>query len=171
MCRAWNVTICSLTPALIFFFSQSCPILSFLSLWLGLSQFPTCFCMWNTELWIGVCSIGYRLLNAYVFNVSAPQMPFFCVRKTLWFLFVKCGMFGLSASPFQWSWHCYGAQVLYCWPYSFLSWTWSTALLLNHCACEALCRKDCTTCLQTVGVWSLSPEQGWDEDAIHFCSL
>lgn len=47
----------------------------------------------------------------------------------------------------------------------------SPALLLNHCACEALCRKDGTTCLQTVGVWSLSLEQGGDEDAIHFCSL
>lgn len=41
----------------------------------------------------------------------------------------------------------------------------SPALLLNHCACEALYRKDC---LHTAGVWSLSLEQGGGEDAIHF---
>lgn len=43
--------------------------------------------------------------------------------------------FVLPASPFQWSWHCCGAHVLYCWPYSFLSWTDSVA--------KPLCMRSC----------------------------
>lgn len=118
-------------------------ILSFSSLRLGPVSAPqhASVCVWNTESWIGVCSIG--LLNAYVFTVSAPQMPLFF---PVWERFcdlrlpnVAC--FVLPASPFQWSWHCYGVHVLYCWPHSFLAWTWSPALLLKHCACDALCRK------------------------------
>lgn len=44
----------------------------------------------------------------------------------------------------------------------------SPALLLNHCASEALYRNDCTTFPQTARVRRLCLEQGGDEDAIHF---
>lgn len=38
----------------------------------------------NTELWLSVCSIGYRLLNAYVLNVSDPQMLYsVCERDSV----------------------------------------------------------------------------------------
>lgn len=55
-------------------FIDSCPCLlyftiaSFSSLW-------SLVCVRNTESWIDVCSTGYRLLNASVFNVSDALFP------------------------------------------------------------------------------------------------
>lgn len=163
-----------LLPCWLYFTIISCPSVHFC--WAHLSS-QHCFYMCkNTELWIGVCYIGYRLLNASVFCLC-PSDALSCVREILWFLLPNVACFCPSCFTFSmiltllWSTRI----VLLVWPCSFLlSWTRSPAPLLHHCACELLYRKDYTACLQTVGVWSLSPEQEGDEkeDAVHFfCSL
>lgn len=138
------------------------------------SQLPNTLLCVCVKHWVVDRCVFYRLLNAYVFTVSAPQMPLFFprVREILWFAFAKCGMFRPPCFTFS----------------MILTLLWSARIVLlatlvprldvESCsATKALCmwrsvqKKDCTTCLQTDGVWSLSPEKGWDEDAIHFCSL
>lgn len=47
----------------------------------------------------------YRLLNAYVFSVSAPQMPFPVWERSCDFRLPNVACSVLLASPFQWSWH------------------------------------------------------------------
>lgn len=79
--------------------------------------------------------------------------------------FAKCGMF-LSSLLLLFSDPDIAMEHMYCIAGQTLSSHGpSPALLQNHCACKALYRKDC---LHTVGVWSLSLEQGGGEDAINF---
>lgn len=92
----------------------------------------TLLCAKTPSCGLGVCSVGFRLLNAYVFNVSASQMFY-----PVWERFSDCQMrhifFVLLSSPFQWSWHCYGAHVLYCRSNSFLLWTKSCSTTQPLC--------------------------------------
>lgn len=148
LCRAWNVTICSLTPALLIH------ILSFSSVWSG------------SELLLGVWSIGCWLLNAYVLSVSGPHTPDPVWERFCDLLLPNMACFGLRAPPFQWCWHCRGAHILYCWPYSFLSWTKSrsTTTATPLCMWSAILRG--LLCLsagglsETWGLFLLVLEQG-----------
>lgn len=126
----------------------------------------TLLCAKTPSCGLGVCSVGFQLLNAYVFNVSASQMFY-----PVWERFSDCQMrhfffFFLSSFLHLFSDPDIATEHMYCIAGQTLSSHGpSPALLLNHCACEALYWKDC---LHTAGVWSLSLEQGGGEDAIHF---
>lgn len=107
----------------------------------------TLLCAKTPSCGLGVCSVGFRLLNAYVFNVSASQMFY-----PVWERFSDCQMRHIFLSSFL---HLFSdpdiaTEHMYCIAGQTLSsYGPSPALLLNHCACEALYRKDC---LHTAGV-------------------
>lgn len=114
----------------------------------------------------------YRILVTKSFYVLSLPLgcPDLCERDFVIFV-AKCGTFcfvslllHLSNDPDIAIEHTYcivGLAVLFS---SSRRLNSSPAPLLHHCACELLYRKDYTACLQTVGVWSLSPEQEGDEE-------
>lgn len=129
-CRAWIVTICSPTPAPAG--SRSHPVFWFPSL------------LWVKHWVVDRCTF-YRLLNAYVFNVSAPQMPFFLSERDS--VISVCQTWHvLSSSLHLFNDPDIAPEHTYCTVgQSLSSHGQGPALLINHCACEALCRYDCIT--------------------------
>lgn len=113
VCRAWNVTICSLTPARWLYFTIiSCALVLFR--WARLSSQHAFLCV---KHWVVDRCVSYRLLVTKCLCVQCPcpSDALSCVRETLRLPNVACFVL---ASPFQWLWHCYGAHILYCWSYS-----------------------------------------------------
>lgn len=146
-CRAWNVTICSLTPDPFVIFHDH--ILSFSSLLLGPSRSPTRFCLWNTELWIDVCSIGSSMVMC---SVSLPlRCPFLCERDPGIYVCRIWHVLSFLLHLFNDPDICYGAHALYCWPYSFLSWAKSCSTTKPLCMWSSVQMR---LCYLSVEGWS-----------------
>lgn len=138
------MTICSPTPAPAS--SRSHPVFWFTSL----------LCV---KHWVVDRCVFYRLLNAYVFNVSALQMPFSCVREILWFPFAKRGMSCPPRFTFSMILTLLRSTCIVLLAKLFPLTDKVLLYLLNHCACEALRRYDCIT--WESGVFSLEPGRKW----------
>lgn len=133
-CRAWNMTPALLVGPYIY-------VLSFRLLLLHTSQFQDillCARHWV----VNKCMLCFWLLNASVLHVSAPQMPYPVWERFRGFRFVLFFLLHLFNDPDIAMEHTNCTLG-----HTFSCHRPSPALLLNHCACERLYRKDCTTCL------------------------
>lgn len=156
MCRAWSVTICSLTPAPVCCISRSHPLVHFGRL---------CAC---AKHWVVDWCVFYRLSVTKCLCGQCLRCPFSRVREILWFLFAKCGTFCPPCFPFSMILTLLWMEHTYCTVGHALS---SPGPALNPLYMLKLCAEKTVPVCRQLEFGVFSPGQGWDEVAIHFCSL